>query len=181
MTEVIVRLPSTGFVEPDTKQLASLRKIVSATHPTWTVPEPDEFRRAFVAQGFFFRLAAPCTTRYYASILDDANEFLTRNLRWQGISGGAFLFAIRAANDVPIRFANRAVGQLQEVGLDPFTGLPCRNKWRGLLAGENLIEPTPPPRLLREQAEPSPVTVFKQNRPGQPWVDATGSNDPLWR
>jgi hypothetical protein len=122
MTEISVQLPSTGFVEPTAAQLRSLSKIVSAAHPGWTVPDEDTFRRAFVAQGFFFRLPGPNTRLYYGSILDAANEFLAR-LRWPAIGGGAFLFAIRAANDVPIRFASPALGQLQEVGLDQYSGL----------------------------------------------------------
>ena len=104
VTEISIQLPATGFIEPTRAELRSLSKIVAAAHPGWTVPDEDEFRRAFVAQGFFFRLPGPNTRVYYGSHLDAANEFLGR-LRWPAIGGGAFMFAIVAAADVPIRFA----------------------------------------------------------------------------
>jgi hypothetical protein len=157
MTEIRVQLPSTGFIEPTPDQLRSLSRIVGAAHPTWRVPDDDTFRRAFIAQGYFFRLPMPNTRLYYGSILDAANEFLTGRLHWRAVDGGAFLFAIRAANDVAIRFANPGVGQLQEVGLDQYSGIPCRNAWAGLLNGTaNLLTPTPPPAALVRAAEPNP-------------------------
>ena len=92
------------------------------------------------------------------------------------------MFAIRAANDVPIRFANPGVGQLQEVGLDQYSGLPCRNHWAGLLDGSrNLLAPTPPPAALQRAAEPNPTRVYRQDRPAGPWSDVTESDAPLWR
>jgi hypothetical protein len=181
MTEITVQLPSTGFVEPTAAELRSLSKIVAAAHPGWRVPDDDEFRRAFVAQGFFFRLPGPNTRVYYGSHVDAANDFL-RRLRWQAIDGGSLLFAIVAAGDVPIRYANPGVGQLQEVGLDQYSGLPVRHHWRGLLDGSrNLLTPVPPPASLRRAAEPSPMRVYRQERPGEDFVDVTGSNAPLWQ
>lgn len=181
MTEISVQLPSTGFIEPTGAELRSLSKIVAAAHPGWTVPDDDEFRRAFVAQGFFFRLPGPNTRVYYGSILDAANEFLGR-LRLPAIDGGALMFAIVAAGDIPIRFANPSLGQLQEVGLDQYSGLPCRNRWRGLLDGSaNLMTPTPVPASRREAAMPSAMRVYRQERPGDAWQDVSGSPDPLWR
>lgn len=159
MTEISVMLPSTGFVEPTAAELRSLSKIVASAHPGWNVPDEETFRRAFVAQGFFFRLAGPNTRLYYGSLLDAANEFLGR-LRWRAIDGGAFLFAICAGGDVPIRFANPSLGQLQEVGLDQYSGLPCRHFWRGLLDGSrNLLAPTPAPEGLRQAALPSAMRL----------------------
>jgi hypothetical protein len=182
MTEIRVQLPSTGFIEPAPEQLRSLSKIVAAAYPGWRVPDEDAFRRAFIAQGFFFRLPTPNTRLYYGSLLDAANEFLIGRLHWQAIDGGVFMFAIRAANDVPIRFANPGVGQLQEVGLDQYSGLPCRNHWAGLLDGSrNLLTPTPPPAALQRAAEPNPTRVYRQDRPAGPWQDVTGSDAPLWR
>ncbi len=181
MTEITVQLPSTGFIEPTAAELRSLSKIVSAAHPGWTIPDEDEFRRAFVAQGFFFRLPGPNTRVYFTSHIDAANAFLGR-LRWPQIGGGALMFAIVAAADVPIRYASPALGQLQEVGLDQYSGLPCRNKWRGVLDGSaNLMAPTPVPPGRRDAAMPSAMRVYRQDRPGDAWADVSGSSDPLWR
>jgi hypothetical protein len=187
MTTITIELPSTGFESPDADELGKLARIVHAADPAFPdFSEPDaidEFARAFVAAGYFFRLPAPCTTRYFASILDDANVFLTTRLRWQAIGGRAFLAAIVAASDVPWRRAEPAIGQLLEVGLDPFSGLRTRNRWRGLIDGTaNLIAPTPPPPALRRTlAEQNSVRVFEQHRPGEPWQDRSAADGPLWQ
>jgi hypothetical protein len=182
MTEISIQLPSTGFIEPTADELRSLSRIVAATHPTWRVPDEAAFRRAFVAQGYFFRLPQPCTTHYYGHFVDAANEFLTMRLRWGAVDGAEFLFALVAACDVPIRYAAPSLGQLQEVGLDEYSGLPVRHRWRALLDGSgNLITPTPPPARLRQEAMAHSVSIYRQERPGDAWSDVSGSTDPLWR
>jgi hypothetical protein len=187
MTTISTSLPSTGFEQPSDKQLLALLKIVLGAreglrdHAAQTPDFEMEFARAFVAVGYAFRLREPSTARYFHAFVEDANTLLRTYWTAKAVSGTALITAIIAHGDVPWRPANRAVGQLLEVGLDPYSGIRCSNAWREILKGRPLRDPLPPRKVFVEAVTPTPVTVFKQNRPGQPWVDATGSNDPLWR
>ena len=96
------------------------------------------------------------------------------------VDGRAVMAAIIAHNDIPYRLGDRRVGQPLEVGLDPHSGIRCSNAWKDILAGRPLKAPLPPRRMFQEMASPSPMRVYRQERPGDAWADVSGSNDPSW-
>lgn len=199
MTTITTSLPSTGFEQPSDKEILALMKIVYGAHPDLrgnaetflrkgrdllgTVDDFEvEFGRAFVAVGYAFRTVEPVTTRYFHSLVEDANALLRRYWGAKPVSGTALLAAIIAHGDVCWRPANRAVGQLLEVGLDPYSGVRCANAWRGILEGRPLHAPLPPRRAFREAAEPSPVRLYRQqDGPAGPSSDVSGAEGPLWQ
>lgn len=187
MTTITTALPSTGFEQPSGEQVLALMRVVYGAQPALresaeTVDDFEmEFGRAFVAVGYAFRLSEPSTSRYFHSFVDDANTLLRTYWTAKPVSGTALLAAVIAHGDVPWRPANRAVGQLLEVGLDPHAGVRCSNAWRQILEGRPLRAPLPPRKLFREAALPSAVRVYRQERPGSPWSDVSGADGPLWR
>jgi len=122
------------------KELAALLKIVEASRPE-SKTGLAEFKRAFVAVGFQFRQASPNASKYFHTHIAALNEFLAGSLGWEPVSGYAAFAAIVAHNDVSWRAADARIGQMLEVALDPHSGRPCANAWRGLLAGEPLRPP----------------------------------------
>ncbi len=210
MTTITTALPSTGFEQPSGREVLALLKIVLGAYPnlrgeaetrdfntefgrTFFAAGYDnlgasaardfemEFARAFIAVGFAYRTPQPSTSRYFHSFVEDANGLLRTYWSAKAVSGTALLAAIIAHGDVAWRPANRAVGQLLEVGLDPYSGIRCSNAWKGVLEGRPLKAPLAPRRMFRDMAAPSPMRVFRQERPGEAFVDVSGSRDPLWR
>ncbi len=180
---IVVGLPQTGFQRPADKELLALLKIVSAAHPREArETAAPEFARAFHAVGFFFRTAAPRRDRHFVHFVDRASELLRDRWDCAGVTAPALLLAVRAHNDIPWRPQDLQHGQLAEIGLDEFHGLPLRspNAWVGLLKGGNLREPTPPdPRRAREP-ERMPVKYYRLNPGGQLYEHAAADDEPLW-
>jgi hypothetical protein len=188
MTTITTAMPSTNFQVPTDAQLRLLLKTVLGAHEGFrpyvegTEGAEAEFGRAFTALGFTFRTAEPVTTRFFVAHLDDCNDLLHRHWSAAPVSAAAFMLGVYAHGDAPVRLADPKVGQLTELGLDPDHEIPCSNAWRQILEGRPLKAPLPPRREFRERAEPTPVRVFRQERPGDPWQDAPLLSDaPLWR
>ncbi len=184
ITELPVDL---GFEAPTERQFKALMKTVQAAHaPTRkfadeTEDADRELWHAFAALGYLWRRAAPDTSRYFGSHVDDVNAVLKSRWMARPVDGRAVMAAIIAHNDIPYRLGDRRVGQPLEVGLDPHSGIRCSNAWKDILAGRPLKAPLPPRRMFQETASPSPMRVYRQERPGDAWADVSGSNDPLWR
>ena len=178
MTEISYLAPATRYEPPNDRELAALLKIVEAGHPEWSVVvELEEFRLAMAAVGAMFRLDAPSSQYAFTHFLEEANIMLRRH---GTINGPALLRAVAGHNDVPWRASNRSIGQVCELGLDLYSGRACSNGWKRVLAGDALRAPLPPRRILVEQAAPSPMRIFRQDRPGDAWQDVA-SDAPLWR
>jgi hypothetical protein len=146
--------------------LRSLRKIVLAAHPELRTDAPpnelaaeDEFLRAFWAQGQFFRIALSDQKRSFSAIFEDANLKLSER-GFAEVDSRTFLAAALAAADVEVRMQDRGIGQLLEIGLNPFHGRPCDNRrWQATAAGAADLPGPMPPRAeracLREVPQPS--------------------------
>jgi hypothetical protein len=185
MVTITHALNDTGFGEmPTDKELASLLKIVLAAHADIAraaaphVDFAEQFRNAFLAVGYLFRLDQPNSKRFFSAFVEDAGEWLVR-LGRAPVSGPAFLAAVIAHGDVPFRKADEQIGQLLEVGLDPYSGRRCKRGWRDILRGErSLLPPTPPPSAGRHPSEYAPrPRIYQEDSSGnmQPIGDR-----PLW-
>jgi hypothetical protein len=168
---IVEALNDTGYMPPNTRELAALLKIVLAAHPLLPAGMAheaflDEFAHSFDAVGHLYRTDAPNSKRYFSAWIEDTNIWLERQGR-APVSGNAFLAACLAHGDVPWRQANDSVGQLLEVGLHATVGRRCKNCWREILRGERtLLPPTPPDRERVRAVAPSPVKIFQENRFG---------------
>jgi hypothetical protein len=137
----------TGFELPQPDELVRLREIVQSAHPALAGVPQGEFDRAFWVAGSFYRRPKPDSRHYFSFWTDVANERL-RQRDGRSISGDALLAAIIGHNDVPWHRQDPDIGQVLEVGIDPYSGSPCTNAWRGLLRGEPLRPPLPSPSLI---------------------------------
>ena len=133
----------TGLQMPDEAELAKLMAIVLAAHSWLAGFDLPEFRRAFWAQGKFFRTAAPDKSRYYRAWIDDANVLLERFDK-RGVEGASFLSACLAAGDVIWQRSDPSKGAMLEIGLNQYAGARCSNAWRDILRGQPLLEPVKP-------------------------------------
>jgi hypothetical protein len=182
---ITTALPATGFVCPTDAELRTLLKMVLGAHAGLrehaeaTEGFEAEFGRAFVAVGYAWRTVEPVTTRYFSALVDDANQLLREHWRASAVSGAAFLAAVIAHGDIPWRPAERSVGQLLEVGLNPDSGLRCGNVWRQIVAGRALRSPLAPRKFLVDQAAPSGVQYFQQGWDGR--FRETSPEADLWR
>jgi hypothetical protein len=162
---IVTQMPNTGLLMPTDKELRSLQEIVAASYPRLKCHEL-EFRRAFVAAGYMFRLAEPSRRKYFETHLGDVNEFLVTRLGLDPVEAPAFLAAVIAHSDVPWIDSNPSVGQVLSIGLDPYVGFRCRNAWQGVLKGQPLLAPLEPPQRQRQQDESGP-RVFEQDQFGR--------------
>ena len=158
-------LPSTGFERPSADQLRELLKRVRAEHELPPISE-SAFGRAMWATGFQFRLAEPDTSIHFYAHVDHCNNFLLQYNHGE-VDGGAVLAAIVAHSDIPYRLADRGKGQLLEVGLNPYSGIRCTNRWRDVLAGQPLMTPLPPKAIPRRPANSVPRPKFYQEENGR--------------
>ena len=144
MTTITQSLPSTNYEHPSDDQMDALAARIRREGDVGGAFGDAEFSRAFVAAGYVFRLADTNRRLAFWQHLENANEFLG-SLGFAGISGPAYLAGILAHNDIPVRRANGAYGQLLEVGISPYgPGAPCRNSWKSVLAGSPLTSELPP-------------------------------------
>lgn len=176
---ITTRLPDTRFVAPSDAQLAALLKIVEAARPPLRGKVgAEEFKRAFIAAGYFWRTSAPRRDHYFGHWVALANDMLAGVWGLEGVSGDAFLAAVHAHGDVAWRAPDPRLGVILEVGLDPYTGAYCNNTWRGLLDGSaNLLAPIPPNATLREAVERGPARIYVEDR-GR--MREIGADRPLW-
>jgi hypothetical protein len=141
----------------------------------------DEFRRAFYAVGRLGRRPEPSADRYFVATLDDANEVL-RSHRLRGVECDTLLAGALAWGDITWRASDRAIGQLQEIGLARLDqGVPARAVWREILAGRADVLAPLPPRGMRSSAASyptPPVRILEQGADGQ--MHETDSIAPLW-
>jgi hypothetical protein len=155
--------PQTGLEMPTDDELGRWLAIVQSAHPWLTGFDLAEFRRAFWAQGKFFRTAALDKSRYFYAWVADANEMLGRSDA-RGIEGASFLSAILASGDVVWQRADQRVGAQLELGLNQYSGRSCSNAWRSILRGEPLPEPvTPERRRAASEVIPRPTHVREEN------------------
>jgi hypothetical protein len=180
---VTYALPSTGFQRPSEDEMGRLMRLVDAGAPWLGLAAStglDEFGRAFRAVGYMYRRAEPDTKHSFSHFLDSANDMLQQRKGGADVSATALLGAIIGHADIPYRRADRGCGQLLEIGLDRYHGLPCQNHWRGLLAGERNLLPSLPPRGGRAAiaAAQRQVTFFKQSPSGE--YRPVGANESLW-
>jgi hypothetical protein len=87
----------------------------------------------------------PEATRHRAvstGAVSQAHDVLQR-LGLCAVEGPAVLAAILAHGDIPWRAHNQRAGQPLEVGIDPYSGTRCSNRWRAVLAGEPLLPALP--------------------------------------
>jgi hypothetical protein len=157
---------ATGYRAPSRAQLATLRNLVLRAHPELSTGAPpdelaaeDEFLRAFWRQGRFFRIPLSEQKRSFSAIFDDANLKLSER-GFAEVDSRTFLAACLAAADVEVRMSDRGIGQLLEIGLNPFHGRPCDNRrWQATAAGAADLPGPMPPRAeracLREVPQPS--------------------------
>ncbi len=186
MVSISYAAPNTSFATPSPEELRSLQAIVEAAHP-WLVDKDDrrdqkgareyEFARAFWAAGHFYRLAEPRHTRRFSYFVDAANQML-RERGSESVSGNALLAAILAHGDIAWTKHDPIAGTVLEVGLDPYAGAKCRNRWREILKGANLLAPTPAREHLARGAEPSPVSFWRKDMDGS--MRAIAADEPLW-
>jgi hypothetical protein len=85
MVRIVEALSDTGFgAMPTDKELSALLKIVFAAHADVAraaARESDfqrQFRDAFLAVGYLFRLDEPSSKRYFSAFVEDAGEWLVR-------------------------------------------------------------------------------------------------------
>jgi hypothetical protein len=165
ITELPVDL---GFEAPTEREFKALVKIVQAAHaPTRKFADETEdagrqLWHAFAAVGYLWRRAAPDTSRYFDSHVEDVNAVLKSRWMARQVDGRAVMAAIIAHNDIPYRLGDRRVGQPLEVALDPHAGFNCSNAWRAVLQGAPLRSPLPPRDIFRQSAGPSPIPVFQE-------------------
>jgi hypothetical protein len=151
MTTITQHDPRTNFEEPAADAYPKLLAIVEQAEPGLRgLVHVEEFRRAFRALGFMFRTAQPRSDLYFSSHVEFVNDILAR---WgvAPVGGNAAFLAMLAHNDIPIRRANRSIGQLLEAGLNPCAGIRCSNGWRGLLAGAPMLSPVAPDRDIKPE------------------------------
>jgi hypothetical protein len=148
MTTITYSLPNTGYAPPSKDEARRLWHIVDAAYPDLGLiasVDEQEFRRAFSAVGLMYRRDTPDERHALTYFLDSANELISQHLKGSSVSGCALLGAVHAHCDIPWRKPDRSLGQLLEIGLDPYVGRRSENHWRGLLDGtRNLMQPTPP-------------------------------------
>jgi hypothetical protein len=150
-----------GVDMPSAAELERLLSIVTDAVDMPRLDNPsreilDEFRRAFYSVGRLGRLPEPSADRYFMSTVDDANEIL-RAHRLQTIEGDAMLAAALAWGDVVWRAPDKAIGQLQEIGLARLNqGAPARPVWREILAGRADVLPPLPPRNMHASSSSYP-------------------------
>jgi hypothetical protein len=170
MVTIRTMLPDTNFQMPTDQELKTLARIALSAHADLKenadrMPDfAEQFRRAFYAVGFQFRLDQPTPKFYFHAHLEAANTFL----RQQGnasVDGAPFLAAVFAHNDICWQQADESAGQLLLLGLDPYSGRRCSNAWRDLLRGGNMLAPTPAPRHLRPP-EPTSVRMYQEDAGG---------------
>jgi hypothetical protein len=163
------------------EQLHELRRKALAAHPELSSGAPTdeaaaetEFLSAFWVQGAFFRIPLSEQKRSFSAIFDDASIKLSG---FGEVSSQTFLAAALAASDVEIRLPDRGIGQLLEIGLNPFSGRQCDNRmWQAVAAGTATLPGPMAPRLerarLRDEGQ-KPTFWRKDGRQ----ID---QNEPLW-
>ena len=133
-----IAAPATNAQMPDDSQLEKLRALVGATHPWLGVGREafdlESFKRAFLAQGLFFRTHAPRQDRRFASFLEYVED--TFDVR---VFGPAFLAACIASGEIPWQRQDMSAGRVLEVGLNEYTGATSGNTWRRILTGEGEV------------------------------------------
>jgi hypothetical protein len=175
---MFTELPAaTGYVRPSREELHELRRKVLANHNELGPIDELEFLRAFWVQGRFFRIPLSEQKRSFSAIFDDANLKLSG---FGEVGSKAFLAACIAASDVEVRLPDRGIGQLLEIGLNPFHGRQCDNRmWQAVAAGAATLPGPMPPRLerarLRDARQPTSFWTKSPNGMRQ-----LGENEPLW-
>jgi hypothetical protein len=168
--------PDTGYQRPTREELSALRRKVLANHNELGPIDELEFLRAFWVQGRFFRIPLSEQKRSFSAIFDDANIKLSG---FGEVSSQTFLAACIAASDVEVRLPDRGIGQLLEIGLNPFHGRPCDNRRWIAVAASTATLPGPMPArperaCLRAESQP---TFWKRGEKGMRQLD---QNEPLW-
>ena len=170
---IVQSLPTTNFERPNAEQLRALARIAFAAFPRIEPCSEREFERAFLAVGHLWRLPAPDRTRYFHLHVSAAADVLRRlGLDDIEVPGNSVLAACISHGDVPIRFADRGVGQSLEVGLSALSCAPCRtpNRWKAILSGAPLLSSVPPSNMTLDRddrGEPLPrPKVFEQDGAG---------------
>ena len=177
MTRITVGLPNTHYEAADAAELDALLKIaIAAQHPAVAEHAAEtpgfamHFRRAFIAVGFQFRLAAPDARKYFHSHVSAVDEFLASHFPdAEPVDSAAVFCAIVSHGDICWRAHNPKVGDLLEIGLNPSSGSPCTtpNRWRAVLDGAPLMAPVAPRALgptLAADAVPTPRFWRKNSR-----------------
>lgn len=162
MTTISYAEPATHFEMPDDRQAAALLAIAEGAHPEWTIKvELGEFKLAMFAIGGMWRLDAPSQQYSFAHFLDAANERLQAKRLGQ-INGPAFLRAVVAMNDIAWRAQDKSVGEVLAFALDQYSGRPCSNAWRRLLAGDAPRSALPARQFLQQSTERGPVRIYRR-------------------
>jgi len=164
-----------GVDMPTDGELARLMAIVAEAHPWLSFPPTNdnsyisrhhkaEFKCAFYGVGRMLRLSEPTQKIEFHTHVDRINNLL-RGHGHSEVEGDAVMAAIIAWNDVFWRKADRNLGQLLEVALDRYSGLPCSSEgWRGLLKGEPVRPPLPPRGFRAPPSRPTPqVSIYQQD------------------
>jgi hypothetical protein len=147
--------PSTGFVRPTAEELRTLGDRVYAAFDFLAPCSETALERAFIAIGHMFRLPEPSKLAFHSHV-ERVND-VARLLGFRGETpGNAVLTALICHNDVPWRAHAPNTGQMLECALDPYSGRPCSNAWKKVLAGAPLTPPLPPRPLPGGQSVPLP-------------------------
>ncbi len=168
MTAISYAAPATGAEMPSPTELVALQNIVLSAHPWLTGFNARELGAGFWVTTRLFRTSVPDSTRYFASLVDEANAMLAQ-AGMPATSGPALLAAIIASGDVQWRRANPATGDVLEVGLNAYGGRKATNAWHSILAGtSNLLSPVAPRDPARDNLNrPLPTPAFFVEQDGQ--------------
>jgi hypothetical protein len=145
-------LPSTGFERPTADELRELLRRVRSEYEWLPAIPEDRFARSMWATGFMYRTAEPDASVYFNAHVDSCCNLLAQYGHRDDCDGNSVFASIIAHADVTFRLAN-GKGQLLEAGLSRYTGAKCSNAWRGVLAGQPLLEPLPPKGIARRPAD----------------------------
>ncbi len=153
---VTISAPETGFVRPTAEELRTLADRAYAEYDFLVPCSEATLERAFIAVGHMFRLAEPSRKLAFYSHVENVGDVAQR-LGFRGETpGNAVLTALICHNDVPWRAHAPHAGQMLECALDPYSGRPCSNAYRRVLAGEPLTPPLPPRPLPGGPSVPLP-------------------------
>jgi hypothetical protein len=166
MTQIRECLPDTGLQMPVAEEALQLYRIVRAACPWINDHTEQDFAHGVLAVGLMFTRAQPRSDVAFSWHLQNANDLLRKHFDVLPITGPALLAAV-LAHRVPWRRYDPSIGELTELALDPYFGLRCKNEWRSLLAGANLLPPAPPRERFR--VEPSRVIFLQAGNEREFW------------